>query len=85
MVSAAPRIDVDPNADTVTFTLPANALGDARLPSATHLYIPTWDYDGGYRPLAPQATGNTFGGGKAGEAKVMDDLVIPLPAPPRMN
>jgi hypothetical protein len=37
------------------------------------------DYDGGYRPLAPQASSNTFGGGEAGEAKVMDDLVIRLP------
>lgn len=86
VVSAAPRIDVDHDAGTVTFTLPANAPGDARLPSATHLYVSTWDYDGGYRPLAPQATGNTFGGGKAREAreareaKVMDDLVIRLPA-----
>ncbi len=83
VVSAPPRIDVDHDADTVTFTLPANALGDPRHPPATHLYVSTWDYDGGYRPLAPQATGNTFGGGEAGEAKVMDDLVIRLPAPPR--
>ena len=80
VVSAAPRIDVDRDANTVTFTLPANALGDPRHPSATHLYVSTWDYDGGYRPLAPQATGNTFGGGEAGEAKVMDDLVVGLPA-----
>lgn len=79
VVSAAPRIDVDHDADTVTFTLPANALGDLRHPSATHIYVSTWDYDGGYRPLAPQASGNTFGGGEAREAKVMDDLVIRLP------
>lgn len=84
-VSAAPRIDVkriegDRDADTVTFTLPANALGDPRHPPATHIYVSTWDYDGGYRPLAPQATGNTFGGGTAGEAKVMDDMLIRLPA-----
>ncbi len=79
VVSAAPRIDVDHAADTVTFTFPANALGDPRHPTITHMYVSTWDYDGGYRPLAPQATGNTFGGGEAGEAKVMDDLVIRLP------
>ncbi len=79
VVSAAPRIDVDHDADTVTFSLPANALGDLRHPSATHIYVSTWDYDGGYRPLAPQTSGNTFGGGEAGAAKVMDDLVIRLP------
>ena len=75
VVAFAPRISVDRAANTVTFTLPARALGDSDL-SGARIHVTTWDYDGGYRPLAPQATGNTFGGGDADGPKVMDALSI---------
>ena len=80
VVGIAPRIDVNRGAGTVSFTLPASALGSPRRLSAAKIHVATWDYDGGYRPLTAQATGNTFGGGAAGEPKVMDDLTIALPA-----
>lgn len=78
VVASAPRISVDRTANTVTFTLPARALGSADL-SGARIHVSTWDYDGGYRPLAPQATGNTFGGGDADGEKVMDAITIKIP------
>ncbi|MBA2239049.1 MAG: hypothetical protein H0W24_10200 [Lysobacter sp.] len=46
------------------------------------LYINTWDYDGGYRPLTAQAQSAGFGGGDgASEPLILDDTpVIELPA-----
>lgn len=72
------RLDVDRATNTVTWTLPARALGEGGL-SGARIHVSTWDYDGGYRPLAPDATGNTFGGGDADGPKVMDDLLIRVP------
>jgi hypothetical protein len=65
---------------TISLTLPAAALG--RLPSLSgaKVYVTTWDYDGGYRPLAALAQPFGVGGGAAGEPKVMDaSAVIVLP------
>jgi glycosidase len=78
VVAAAPRIAVDRTAKTVSFTFPARALGGGHL-SGARIHITTWDYDGGYRALAPQATGNTFGGGDAEQPKTMDTLTLQLP------
>jgi carbohydrate-binding DOMON domain-containing protein len=73
-------LQVDRAARTVTFTLPAAALG--RLPSLSgaRVYVTTWDYDGAYRALAPQAQPFAIGGGAADGPKVMDDSgIITLP------
>ncbi len=79
-VTPAAAISVDREAKTVRFTLPASVLGRLLSLSGAKLYITTWDYDGGYRALAPQAQGYVFGGGAADGAKVMDDsAVIVLP------
>ena len=59
-------------------TLPAGALRPATAPGL-RIYITTWDHDGGYRGLAPDASGYTLGGGPPNRAKVMDDLLITLP------
>ena len=61
----------------ITFTLPAGAVG-ADL-KGLRIHITTWDYDGGYRALAPQAGGHTLGGGTADGPKVMDAMTIQLP------
>lgn len=65
---------VDAKAGTVSFTLPAAVLG--RLPSlaGAKVYVTTWDYDGGYRALAPQAAPFGFGGGAPEGLRVMDDI-----------
>jgi hypothetical protein len=44
--------------------------------SGAKIYVTTWDYDGGYRGLAPQAQPYAMGGGAADAPKVMDDSVV---------
>jgi carbohydrate-binding DOMON domain-containing protein len=79
-VTPAATIRVDRAAQTVRFTLPASVLGRLPTLSGAKIYVTTWDYDGGYRPLGPQAQPYAFGGGAPDGAKVMDDSpVIVLP------
>lgn len=68
------RIEVDRSAGTITFTLPARALGHPDSLDGLAVYATTWDYDGGYRALGDTAGPHRFGGGKADGPKVMDDL-----------
>jgi hypothetical protein len=77
----AADIRVDPATHSVSFVLPAAALGNPRSLAGAKLYLTTWDYDGGYRPLTPQATVHSLGGGDgATDPLVMDDSgVITLP------
>jgi glycosidase len=58
----AAAIAVHRASNTVQFTLAPGALGGASL-SGARVYVTTWDYDGGYRPLRAQAAGSLFGGG----------------------
>jgi hypothetical protein len=79
-IRPAAAVQVDREARSIRLTLPASALG--RLPSLSgaKVYVTTWDYDGGYRALGPQAEGYALGGGAVDGAKVMDDsTVIVLP------
>ena len=79
-VTPGAALVVNREARTVSFTLPAAALG--RLPSlgGARIYVSTWDYDGGYRALAPLAGPFVMGGGPADGPRVMDDSgVITLP------
>ncbi len=73
-VGESARIEVDRAANTVSFTLPARALGHLASLEGLGLYVTTWDYDGGYRALGEAAGPHSFGGGAAGDPKVMDDL-----------
>lgn len=68
------RLQVDRAAGTVTFTLPARALGHPASLDGLAVYATTWDYDGGYRALGETAGPHRFGGGAADGPKVMDDL-----------
>ncbi len=72
-------IATDLDAKTVTFTVPAAALGRQRSLAGAKLYINTWDYGEGYRPLGDPGSGLNFSGGKPGDPRVMDDLTIELP------
>jgi glycosidase len=80
-VTPAAGFEVDRAQRRIRITLPAASLG--RLPSLSglRLYVNTWDYDGGYRALAPGAQSWGIGGGDpATDARVMDDsVVITLP------
>jgi hypothetical protein len=78
-VTPAPDLTVDAPARTVTFTFPADALGDPATLAGARVHVTTWDYDGGYRPLAAQAGPATFGGGDgARDARVMDAATVTL-------
>jgi hypothetical protein len=76
------QISANPDARTVTFTLPAAALGDPATLAGARLYVTTWDYDGGYRALAPQPGPFVFGGGQPSDPRVIDATrVITLQQP----
>jgi hypothetical protein len=80
-VAPAATIVADPDSDTVTFTFGAGALGNPATLSGAKLYLNTWDYDGGYRPLEPQPSGARFGGGEGAHDPLWMDAttVIVLP------
>ncbi|KPF66875.1 hypothetical protein IP84_14995 [beta proteobacterium AAP99] len=71
-LSPAARISTDAKRRTVTFTLPSAALGDPASFAGARLYVSTWDYDGGYRELAPTPGSFVFGGGKPDDPRVID-------------
>lgn len=75
-VTPAAAIEVDRGANTVRLTLPAASLGGLGSLAGARVYVTTWDYDGGYRPIAEQPSGAAFGGGHAGDPKVMDDTAV---------
>ncbi|MGQ4660898.1 alpha-amylase family glycosyl hydrolase [Lysobacter sp. F6437] len=77
-VTPGAAIDVDAVARTITFTLPATALGTPDSLAGAKLHVTTWDYDSGYRPLAPEAGPVTFGGGETGDPRVMDAATVDL-------
>jgi glycosidase len=78
VASVAAQLEVDRDTHTIAWTLPARIFGGADL-SGARIHVTTWDYDGGYRPLAPEAAGNTFGGGAATDPKVMDAMTLVVP------
>jgi hypothetical protein len=80
-LSPAAALEVDAANRTVTFTLPASALGRRRDLAGAKLYLSTWDYDGGYRELAAAPAGMRFGGNGGTGALWMDDTaVLALPS-----
>ncbi|BCT93263.1 alpha-amylase [Lysobacter helvus] len=71
----APKLDVDAAVRTITFTIPASALGRPRTLQGARVHVTTWDYDGGYRALAPVAGPHAFGGGDpARDARILDTV-----------
>jgi hypothetical protein len=79
-VAPAAAIEVDAADRTISFTLSSAALGGVASLSGAKVYVSTWDFDGGLRPLAATAGASRFGGGVAGDPLVMDDSgVITLP------
>jgi hypothetical protein len=73
--ATAPKLDIDAKTRTITFTIPASALGRPRTLSGARVLVTTWDYDGGYRALAPVAGPHAFGGGDpARDARILDTV-----------
>jgi glycosidase len=77
-VTPGAQLSVDPQARTLQLVLPASALGNVQSLRGARIYVTTWDYDGGYRPIAPQPGAHAFGGGAAGSPKVLDDALLVL-------
>lgn len=76
-VAAALAIDADTAHGVLTLTLPAAALGSPANLDGARLHVATWDYDGGYRPLARRPAAFTFGGGDgARDPLVMDASAV---------
>jgi glycosidase len=78
-VTPGASITTDATQRTVSFTIPAAALGDPVTLAGARLLITTWDYDGGFRAITPEGGPYTFGGA-AGGPKWMD-RVGPLTLP----
>jgi len=79
-VTPGAGVRVDASTQTISFVLPAAALGQNATLSGAKVYVTTWDYDGGYRALGAAAQPFAMGGGEAGQPKMMDaSAVIVLP------
>jgi glycosidase len=76
-VSPGAGITVDPATKTVSFTIPAAALGDPATLVGAKVYLTTWDYDSGWRALAREAAPYGMGGGDPErDPKVMDASAV---------
>ncbi|MBB1062046.1 alpha-amylase family glycosyl hydrolase [Marilutibacter spongiae] len=77
-VTPGPSLRVDAAAGTVTVTFPANAFDGIDSLDGAVVYLTTWDYDGGYRALAPEAGPVQFGGGAPDDPRIMDAIDVAL-------
>jgi hypothetical protein len=79
-MTPAARVEVDRGTNTLSLVLPASVLLGSTPLTGAKIYVTTWDYDGGYRALAPQAQPFSMGGGDPADPRVMDDseiIVVP--------
>lgn len=76
-VTPGARIEADAKRHTLTFTLPADALGRPPSMKGAKLYVTTWDYDGGYRALQMEPSRYAMSGGDGKtQPLIMDDTPI---------
>jgi hypothetical protein len=75
-VTPGATLTTDLSAHLIRFMLPASALGNREDLRGLKLYLNSWDYDGGYRALNPQAGPHSFGGGRADQPLVMDESQV---------
>ncbi|MDF2154553.1 alpha-amylase family glycosyl hydrolase [Vibrio sp. CAU 1672] len=85
IISKAVRIDTnstDSETGKVRFIYKGGRLGISNW-EGVKVYITTWDYssmDGYYRPLSPEGDDWTASGGAATDPKIMDSVMIEIPA-----
>ncbi|HET8818779.1 MAG TPA: alpha-amylase family glycosyl hydrolase [Xanthomonadaceae bacterium] len=77
-VAPGAAIDVDHDARTVTFTIPADAIGHPGSLHGARLHVTTWDQDAAYRRLSTRSGAMQFGGGQPGDPLVMDAATVRL-------
>ncbi len=75
-VAPGASVAVDLRGKTISLTLSAAALGNPASLHGAKVYLTTWDYDSGYRSLAPQAGAFSFGGAEENSPRVMDDTPV---------
>ncbi|QRK05769.1 hypothetical protein JQX13_37335 [Archangium violaceum] len=76
-VSPAASIEVDAASSTILLTLPGQLFAGLTSLTGVKVYVTTWDYDGGYRPLVPTAEQWKFWGGDgAVDPLVLDDTPV---------
>jgi glycosidase len=79
-ITPAAEIRSDPAQRRVVFTIPSESLGDPDSLSGARIFVSTWDWDGGWRPLAREAASFTVGGGEPDGPKIWSaSPVITLP------
>ena len=79
-ITPAAEVETDAASRTVRFTIPSESLGDPASLSGARVFVSTWDWDGGWRPLAREAGSFTVGGGDSKSPKVWNaSPVIQLP------
>jgi glycosidase len=69
-ITPAAEISTDAARRLVRFTIPSESLGDSASLSGARVHVSTWDWDGGWRPLGPEAATFTVGGGDPRAPKV---------------
>ncbi|MFN5157985.1 MAG: glucodextranase DOMON-like domain-containing protein, partial [Betaproteobacteria bacterium] len=75
-VAPGAALRVDAARHTLSLTLPAAALGRKASLAGARVWVTTWDYDAGYRALAPEPGAFAMGGAPAGSPKVMDASAV---------
>lgn len=76
----AARVQADPATGTITLEWPRSALQGLPDLRGLRLYISTWDYDNGYRSIAPEPGAFVMGGGTPDAPRILDDTpVLTLP------
>lgn len=80
-LGAAPTVEVDKDARTITLAYSVSALGQKDW-AGTKIYFTTWDRagEGGIRTLTPRGAEWEFGGGEYSEPLILDDLLVELPS-----
>jgi glycosidase len=75
-ITPAARVEVDRSKNTLSLVLPASVLKGSAPLTGARIYVTTWDYDGGYRALAPEVQAFAMGGGEPTDPRVMDDSAV---------
>lgn len=79
-VSPAAEVSLDAASDTIELLLSPESLGKPATLSGARIYVTTWDYDGGYRPLVKAPEQWKFSGGDgAVDPLILDDALLEIP------
>ncbi len=77
-LSETAKISVDRVRSRITMDFSASSLGSPSSLDGLKLWLNTWDFDGGLRPLTPVATPGSFGGGQSDADPLWLDSVGPV-------